>query len=76
MKDFFGFLKKPDKNTIPFDPEKEYPVIRCSICTGEKVAGFKGRSDGKFREIMLIRNSADEETFRKNCGVETVKKEY
>jgi hypothetical protein len=31
------------------------PVICASICTGEKVAGFKDIRTGKIEEIMLIR---------------------
>jgi hypothetical protein len=31
---------------IPFDPDKQIAVIKCSICTGEQVAGFKSKEDG------------------------------
>ena len=41
---------------IPFDPNKQCAVIRCSICTGEKVAGFKNLEDGSITEVMLIKN--------------------
>ena len=34
--------------------EGKIPVIRASICTGEKVAGFQDIHTGKFTEIMLI----------------------
>ena len=64
------------KNTIPFDPSKQYAVIRNSICTGEKVAGFKNFDDGHFIDVMLIRNSLDEERFMRIYGLESVKKEY
>ena len=62
--------------TIPFDPEKQYAVIRCSICTGEKVAGFKSKEDGHFTEVMLIRTDKEEERFKKMYNLKTVKKEY
>ena len=34
-------------------------MIRSSICTGERVAGFLNPKTGKFEEIMLIRTEAD-----------------
>ena len=33
--------KKARKADLQFAPETQYVVIRSSICTGEKVAGFK-----------------------------------
>ena len=61
---------------IPFDPEKQIAVIRSSICTGEKVAGFKDLEGGHFTEVMLIRSRQDEERFRELYRLETVKTEY
>lgn len=69
----FGKKQKPD---IKFDPETQYAVIRSSICTGEKVAGFKNRKDGHFTEVMVIRSSADEKIFKEMYGIESVKTEY
>ncbi len=37
-----------------FDRALLEPVIRVSICTGEKTAGFKNKETGKFQEIMLV----------------------
>lgn len=45
------------------------PVIRSSICTGEKVAGFKNRQSGVFEDIMLIRVPGDVAEFRKKYGI-------
>lgn len=61
---------------IPFDPKKQIPVLRSSICTGEKVAGFKDLEGGHFTEVMLIRSPKDEQEFREIYGLESVKKEY
>ena len=36
-----AYHEKQLKEKIPFDPEKQYAVVRSSICTGEKLAGFK-----------------------------------
>ena len=62
--------------TVPFDPEKQYAVIRCSICTGEKVAGFKDRASGRFTEVMLIRSPREEQRFKEMYHLDTVKTEY
>ncbi|MCR4896616.1 MAG: aspartate dehydrogenase [Lachnospiraceae bacterium] len=59
-----------------FDPETQYAVIRSSICTGEKVAGFKDKKDGHFTEVMLIRSPEDEALFKQIYGIDTVKVEY
>ena len=61
---------------IPFDPDKQTAVIKCSICTGEQVAGFKSKEDGHFTEVMLIRDAKDLETFKEIYGITEIKKEY
>ena len=53
-----------------YDPGKQFPVIRKSICTGEAVAGFSDRTTGKFSEVMLIRTPKDLEDFRRQYGIE------
>ena len=53
------------------------PVIRCSICTGEQVAGFQRIGDGGFEEVMLIRSEADLRAFREQYGItEDIEKIY
>ena len=61
---------------IPYDPAKQVPVIRSSICTGEKAAGFRSLEDGHFTEVLLIRSPEDEERFKKMYGLSEVKTEY
>ena len=39
------FGKKIKKPEIAFDPDNQYAVIRSSVCTGEKVAGFKSKAE-------------------------------
>ena len=68
--------KKLKGPTIEYDPETEYPVIRASICNGEKVAGIKGKTSATFREIMTIRSHEDMLEFKRMCGVDEVKTEY
>lgn len=64
------------KEEFPFDPARQTAVIRSSICTGEKVAGFKDLEGGRFTEVMLIRSKQDEARFKELYGLESVKTEY
>ena len=59
-----SLFKKPKNNTISFDPDKQTAVMKCSICNGERVAGFKSKEDGHFTEVMLIRDDKDLEEFK------------
>lgn len=69
-------FKKRKEQIHSYDKEKQIPVLRCSICTGEQVAGFKDKETGKFKEIMMIRNEDDLSLFMKQYGVTEIKKEY
>jgi len=54
------------KTAIPdvvYNPEKQKAVLKCSICNGEQVAGFKDLETGHFTEVMLIRNGTDLDLF-------------
>ena len=53
----------------PYDREHQKPIIRSSICTGEKVAGFKDLQTGKFTEVMLIRDNKDLDIFLEKYDV-------
>lgn len=70
------FEKKIIKES--YDKDKLKPVIKSSICTGEKVAGFKDLQTGKFTEIMLIRNNKDMDTFleKYDISVAEIKTEW
>ncbi len=70
------FKKKAKQFTIPYDPEMQYPVIRASICNGEKVAGFKSKTDGHFTEVMLITSDIDLMVFKNAYGIDEIKTEY
>lgn len=69
-------LFKKETEQKSFDRENQKPVLKCSICNGEQVAGFKDVHTGKFDEVMLIRSDADLETFKKMYGVDKIVKEY
>ena len=65
------FGKKKQEPELPqFDPADYEPVVRASICTGEKVACMRDRHSGKLHELMFIRTQADLETFCRRYGVE------
>ena len=66
--------KKVQKKT--YDRDNQKPVIRCSICTGEQVAGFKNIHTGKFEEVMLIRSESDRKTFMETYDIDSITKEY
>ena len=52
-----------------YDETEKTPVIRCSICTGEQVAGFLRKDTGTFEEVMLIRGEEDLQAFRDLYGI-------
>ncbi len=72
----FGRRKKVTVST--YDKSGKVPVIRCSICTGEQVAGFKDMVSGKFEELMLLRDDKDLSEFLQRYQVEEseIKREW
>lgn len=75
-----GLFKRhqPEPETTAFDPAIYEPVIRSSICTGEKVACMRDRSTGKLQELVLIRTQEDIDAFcrRYRVKAEDVKTIY
>lgn len=71
----FGRKKTPQ--TL-WRQEGKIPVIRASICTGEKVAGFREEASGKFEDMMLIRGDRDLKLFMDTYGIneEEIRKEW
>lgn len=59
-----------------YDKNSQKPVLKCSICNGEQVAGFKDLHTGRFEEVALIRNEKELEVFKKTYGIEEITKEY
>lgn len=68
--------KPKEKPLVSYDPECQKAVIRCSICTGEQVAGFQDMHSGKFEEVMLIKDQGDLMHFKNLYGVEEITKIY
>ena len=67
--ELFFSRKEPERTLFP--PEQFEPVIRSSICTGERTACMRDRQSGKVHEIMLIRTPQDLAEFAKAYGVDT-----
>ena len=56
------------KMSPSYDPTAQKPVLRCSICTGEQVAGFIS-PDGHFEDVQLIRTPQELDAFRAQYGI-------
>lgn len=70
------FKRKTNLEKYKYDKETQKPILKCSICNGEQVAGFKNLQTGKFEEVLLIRQEADLKEFMERCGISTIAKEY
>lgn len=68
--------KNKTERSYAYDPEREKPVIRASVCTGERAAGFKDLKTRKFREVILIREKKELEAFMREYGLEHIDTEY
>ena len=70
-------LFKKKTVTKVYVKENKKPVIKASICNGEQVADLKNIHTGKIEEIMLIKNQADLDAFKKMYGIDgEIEKEY
>ena len=65
----FPFFGRKRTGTPARETHRGTPLIRCSICTGEQVAGFRDPDTGRFEEVMLIRSPEDLEQFRTRYGI-------
>lgn len=50
--------------------------MRCSICNGERVAGFKNIHTGEFKEECFIQNDEELEAFKYKYAITDLVKEY
>ena len=62
------FFRKKEK-IKRYDPSIKVPVIRASICTGEKVAGFRYLEGGRFEEVMLKKDQKDLQDFIRTYNI-------
>jgi hypothetical protein len=63
-----GMFKKI-KSVKSYDKAIQKPVIRCSICNGEQIAGIKDLTTGKFEEVMVINSDKDLREFMDMYGI-------
>lgn len=68
--------KKTNIPDIDYKPDTMRAVLKCSICNGEQVAGFKDKQTGHFTEVMLIKNGTDLDAFMERYDLSAVSKEY
>ena len=66
----FGRKQEAQPESTAFDPAEFEPVIRASICTGERVACMRERATGKLHELMLIRTEEDVAAFCRRYGAD------
>lgn len=70
------FRKRQLEPIIEYNPENQKAVLRCSICNGEQVAGFKDKQTGHFTEVCLIKNGVELNEFMERYGLSSITKEY
>lgn len=72
----FWSRRKDQVKQEDYDRENWRPVLKCSICNGEKVAGFKNIHTGEFKEECFIRDDRELEEFKQKYGIREMPKEY
>ena len=63
-------IHKRKPRPIEYDPARQQPAVRQSICTGELTAGFIDRATGRFTELMRLDGRKGMEDFCQQVGVE------
>ncbi len=63
------FAKRKKEESVLYDEKNWKPVLKCSICNGERVAGFLNVKNGEFREENFIRDEADLQIFKKKYNI-------
>ena len=69
-------FQKKKQQKLEYDRENQKPVLRCSICNGEQVAGLKDLRSGRFHEVMSVRDEKEVKEFMEMCGISEITKEY
>ena len=63
-----GLFRKAKPRPPRFPAEDYEPLLRQSICTGERTGCVRERATGKLREVQLIRDESDLMDFCQACG--------
>ena len=70
-------FKRKQRQLKTYDPATQKPVLKCSICNGEQVAGFKNLQTGKIEEVMFVRDEKDLQEFKDTYRIaEPIEKIY
>ena len=56
--------------SVAFDPLKEEPVVKKSICTGEATVGFVDKNTGHYRDIRKVTSPVEIEAFCEEVGID------
>jgi len=64
------------KRKITFDPAKQEPAVRKSICTGEMTVGFIDKETGKFQDLMRVNGQKELDDFCAELGVKEIRTIY
>ena len=72
----FGRKRNRKAEKKEYDPSVCRPVLKCSICTGEQVAGFQDLKTGKFEEAQLVRNERELQEFLDAYDLKEIEKIY
>lgn len=70
------FRKKNQIKQEEYDKANWKPVLKCSICNGEQVAGFQNIHTGEIKEEAFISNAEELELFKQKYGIREIKKIY
>ena len=66
----FSKRRGEDNPLAAFPRDQFEPVVRRSICTGERVFCVRERETGRVHEIELVRTSEELAAFCRRCGVD------
>lgn len=66
---FGSKAKKSSANALSWDPAREEPVVKKSICTGEATVGFVDKNTGKYRDVRKVSTPAEIEAFCRETGL-------
>ncbi|MCD8381342.1 MAG: aspartate dehydrogenase [Clostridiales bacterium] len=69
------WFRRKQSRPLAYDPARQQPVIRASICTGEQTACLRDRKTGRLEEVMLLRTTEDRRAFCRACGMDEDKVE-
>ena len=61
---------------VAYDPERQEPAVRKSICTGEMTLGLLDGKTGYFMELIRADSQRDLDEFCRRTGVKELKTIY